>query len=346
MGTILPDATRHERRERSRHTRHKWIAISVAAVIVTATAAGIGLVLTDSNDSGAGAAANIRSTSSSSSTSSSTSTLPPTTTTTTLPPLAQPAAALSLPPFSGSLGPGSNPDIVRAYQQRLADLRFDPGPVDGIYDQAMTYAVEALEKLSGLERRGRIGIAEALTLAAFQFPQPLQPTGEANRTEIDVTKQVITLYENYQVRLITTTSTGSGERYCFNTPRVNPTQRICEVATTPSGRFTYTRLVKGWDKSPLGQLYQPYYFNGGIAVHGYSSVPTSPASHGCTRIPMHIAEYFPILVKVGDPVYVFGGAPAEILSSVPIAARAPATPPPVPPATTPPTAPPVTPPST
>jgi lipoprotein-anchoring transpeptidase ErfK/SrfK len=73
--------------------------------------------------------------------------------------------------------------------------------------------------------------------------------------------------------------------------------------------------VKGWDKSPLGQLYQPYYFNGGIAVHGYSSVPTTPASHGCARIPMHIAQYFPLLVKVGDPVYVFGGQPAEILSS-------------------------------
>ena len=24
---------------------------------------------------------------------------------------------------------------------------------------------------------------------------------------------------------------------------------------------------------PLGQLYQPYYFNGGIAVHGAPSVP-------------------------------------------------------------------------
>ena len=30
---------------------------------------------------------------------------------------------------------------------------------------------------------------------------------------------------------------------------------------------------------------------------------------------MHIAEYFPLLVHVGDPVYVFGGQPAQILSS-------------------------------
>ena len=80
---------------------------------------------------------------------------------------------------------------------------------------------------------------------------------------------------------VTTTSTGSGERYCCNTPRVNPTRHVCELATTPSGRFTFKEFRNGWDKSPLGQLYNPFYFNGGIAVHGYQSVPASPASHGC-----------------------------------------------------------------
>jgi peptidoglycan hydrolase-like protein with peptidoglycan-binding domain len=227
--------------------------------------------------------------------------------------------------------------VVRAYQQRLLDLHFDPGPVDGNFGSAMTYAVEALQKAENLPRTGRLGVNEALILAAFQYPTPLQPAGEANRTEVDVTKQLITLYENYQVRLITTTSTGSGQHYCYDSPRVNPTRHICEVATTPSGRFTYTRFVSGWDKSPLGQLYQPYYFNGGIAVHGYTSVPTSPASHGCARIPMHIAEYFHTLVKVGDPVYVFGGQPAQILSSVAIGPppTTPTTAPAAPPATTP-----------
>ena len=129
------------------------------------------------------------------------------------------------------------------------------------------------------------------------------------------------------MRLITTTSSGSGERYCYNSPRVNPTRRICEDANTPSGRFAYTEYRDGWDKSPLGQLYNPFYFNGGIAVHGYESVPAYPASHGCTRIPMHIAEYFHTLVHVGDPVYVFGGTPANVVSSTPIAPAPPPTPP-------------------
>jgi hypothetical protein len=261
------------------------------------------------------------------------------TTTSTLPKLQQPEPTLLPALPDGSLGPGASGDIVRAYQQRLVDVHFDPGAVDGRYGGEMSYAVQALQKLMGVPRNGRIGPAEAATLATFQYPQPLQANGEPNRTEIDIAKQVITLYENYQVRLITTTSSGSGERYCYNTPRVNPTRRICEDANTPSGRFTYTEYRDGWDKSPLGQLYNPFYFNGGIAVHGYESVPASPASHGCTRIPMHIAEYFHTLVKVGDPVYVFGGTPANIVSSTPIAAPPPTAPPPPPP---PPTAPPVT----
>lgn len=264
----------------------------------------------------------------------------PETTTTTIPALVQPANVVLPPLPGGSIGPGSSGDVVRAYQQRFVDLHFDPGPVDGNYGTGTVYAVQALQKIMGAPRSGRIGAAEQATMQTFNYPAPLQPTGEANRTEIDVARQILTLYEGYQVRLITTTSTGSGVSYCYNSPRVNPTRRICEKANTPSGRFVFKEYRNGWDKSPLGQLYNPFYFNGGIAVHGYPTVPTTPASHGCARIPMNVAEYFHTLVHVGDPVYVFGGTPAQILSSSGIA---PAPPPTAPPATAPPAvAPPVT----
>jgi hypothetical protein len=49
------------------------------------------------------------------------------------------------------------------------------------------------------------------------------------------------------------------------------------------------------------------YFNYGVAVHGAYNVPLYPASHACVRIPMHIAKYFPSLVKRGDDVFVFDG---------------------------------------
>ncbi|MSV68945.1 MAG: L,D-transpeptidase family protein [Actinobacteria bacterium] len=158
--------------------------------------------------------------------------------------------------------------------------------------------------MMGAPVSGRLGEPERLALMNFQYPAPLKPDAEPNRTEIDITKQVMTLYIDRQVRLITTISTGSGKNYCY-TPFYK-TVRVCENANTPEGRFAYTYFVNAWHRSPLGQLYKPFYFNGGIAVHGYPDVPVRPASHGCTRIPMRVADYWSTLVAKGDAVYVIG----------------------------------------
>jgi peptidoglycan hydrolase-like protein with peptidoglycan-binding domain len=265
-----------------------------------------------------------------------TTTTAPAPTTTTLPPttIIQPPWA-ALPPVPGGVvGAGSRGPEVQAYEQRMADIRFDPGPVDGIYDQKTAYAAQTLQKYGGGVPNGRITDSDVFGLNFFQFKQPMVDPPEPNRTEIDIASQTLTLYENYQPRLITTMSSGSGENYCYNTPRVNPTSHVCEDANTPSGRYTFYEFRSGWDKSPLGQLYNPYYFNKGIAVHGYESVPTTPASHGCVRIPMHISEYFHDLVTRGDVVHVFGGEPANITSVTPLqpAPEPPPPPEPIPPA--------------
>ena len=52
-------------------------------------------------------------------------------------------------------------------------------------------------------------------------------------------------------------------------------------------------------------LYNPVYFTGGFAIHGAKSVPNHPASHGCVRVSMSIAEYFPSLVNDGEVIEVF-----------------------------------------
>jgi peptidoglycan hydrolase-like protein with peptidoglycan-binding domain len=248
-----------------------------------------------------------------------TTTTLPATTTTTLPALQQPAPAPELPivPLYGTIGPGSDPAVVAAFQQRLHDLKFDPGAVDGNYSQAMSYAVQAVQKIHGLDRNGRIGALERDLLVAWQYPPPVHHGAELDRTEIDIAKQVITLYKGNQVALITTTSTASGETFCYVTPKKAPTQRICEVATTPNGRYQYYFFYDGWQNGDLGSLYNPYYFFKGRAIHGYDSVPAEPASHGCSRIPMHIATYWHSLVTEGEAVYVDGG-PAngeQIISS-------------------------------
>ena len=255
-----------------------------------------------------------------------TTTVAPTTTTVTLPPtttapptdIIQPPWAALPPPPGGVVGPGSQGPEVQAYEQRLTDLRFDPGPADGVYDQKTVFAVHALQKLGDASPTGRITDRDVFALNFFQYKQPQASPVAPNRTEVDIVTQTLTLYENYQPKLLSTVSSGSGENYCYDTPRENPTGHVCEDANTPSGKYSFYEFRSGWDKSPLGELYNPYYFNKGIAVHGYESVPVTPASHGCVRIPMHIAEYFHDLVSRGDPVHVFGGRPANITSVTPI----------------------------
>jgi cell division septation protein DedD len=268
--------------------------------------------------------------SSSSSTSSSTTTLPPTTTTTILP-VVQPAPVV-LPPLAyGALRIGNRGDVVRAYEQRLKDLHFDPGPVDGYFDQDTRYAVVTVDKYLGLPRDGVITGAVQQGLQNWHWT-PAMPKAEGDRVEIDLDRQVLTLYRRWQPVLVTTTSTGSGEHFCGGTDG-------CQYAITPTGHFHFNYLHRGWDNGKLGKMWNPYYFNGGIAVHGLQSVPTYPASHGCARIPMHIADYFYTLVYRGMSVYVVGTPmkPGNLYVGPTIAPRpppttvAPPTPPPPPP---------------
>ena len=51
----------------------------------------------------------------------------------------------------------------------------------------------------------------------------------------------------------------------------------------------------------------PYYFNGGIAVHGLDvGADRTPRRTGAHGSRMDIAEYFPTLVTNGEAVYVVG----------------------------------------
>ncbi|AMX02519.1 L,D-transpeptidase family protein [Microbulbifer thermotolerans] len=45
-------------------------------------------------------------------------------------------------------------------------------------------------------------------------------------------------------------------------------------------------------------------FNGGIGLHASNNVPNYPASHGCVRMPPHMAQKFFQYVRVGTPVKV------------------------------------------
>jgi peptidoglycan hydrolase-like protein with peptidoglycan-binding domain len=252
-----------------------------------------------------------------------TTTVPrPTTTTTTAP--APPTTAPPAPaPSDGAARGSSGPEVV-ALQHRLTELHLDPGPPDGRFGGGTFAAVLAFQELAGIEPTGTVGPETRAALEAPPAVAPLVPGAEPDRVEVDLGRQLLLLWKGGQLRLVTHVSTGSGERYCAGGG--------CGTAVTPTGAFRFSWRYPGWRESRLGKLYNPVYFtSSGIAVHGSTSVPNYPASHGCVRIPMHIAEYFPSLVASGDAVYVVDGP-----GSVPPAApAAPAGPPPADPPTAP-----------
>jgi hypothetical protein len=284
------------RRGRSR----RFVLITIAVVVVIGASAGTVIALTNGTDGtaapGDGNLAAAHPTTTTSTTIATTTTMP--TTTTTIPPLRQPAAVILPPlPENGISWGDSGPEVL-AYEQRLKALHFDPGPVDGEFSQATQYAVVAVEKLYDQTRDGIIGPNVKFILENFNY-KAAKPKAEGDRVEIDLDTQVLTVYKRWQPILITTTSTGSGEHFCGG-------EDGCQYAITPAGKYHFYYLYNGWDDGKLGKMYNPYYFNGGIAVHGLASVPSYPASHGCARIPLDIAEYFPTLVSKGEAVYVVG----------------------------------------
>jgi lipoprotein-anchoring transpeptidase ErfK/SrfK len=67
------------------------------------------------------------------------------------------------------------------------------------------------------------------------------------------------------------------------------------------------REIDGLRRSRLGLLYRPKYFYKGVAMHGYTSVPSHPASHGCVRLtyPAMDLVWAETLAPIGTPVLVY-----------------------------------------
>lgn len=194
-----------------------------------------------------------------------TTTIPPTTTTTAPPP----------PGADGTLEPGESGDEVAGLQAHLGDLGYWLGNPDGTYGQLTRQAVMAFQKAEGLSRDGVAGPATLAALQGAGRQAPYDPSG--SHLEIDLERQILLVVVDGQTQWVLNTSTGNGEAY--GAPGGGTA-----VARTPTGSFTVQREIDGLREAPLGTLYRPKYFNGGIAIHGAGQIPAHPASHGCARV--------------------------------------------------------------
>ena len=65
---------------------------------------------------------------------------------------------------------------------------------------------------------------------------------------------------------------------------------------------TFQREVQGDRVGALGRMFNPVYFNYGIAMHGAGNVPLEPASHGCIRMHKTISNTFQLDMMKQRPV--------------------------------------------
>lgn len=211
-----------------------------------------------------------------------TTTEAPTTTTTTLPP---PSNVEVVGPAAEPLQAvgGHSGDATAAIQTRLLELGFWNSGADGKYGFTTKQAVMAFQKYIGLSPTGLVDQTTAGYLTNFGEKAHGQ-TDTGTLVEVDKAKQLLFIVQDGKTVWAFNTSTGSGIPY--EAPNKNdPTKIESGDAVTPEGLFHTTReRPEGWWDGDLGQIYRPKYFVGGIAVHGMTSVPNHPASHGCVRL--------------------------------------------------------------
>ncbi|MDH5521170.1 MAG: L,D-transpeptidase family protein [Acidimicrobiia bacterium] len=244
--------------------------------------------------------------------------------------------AIQKTPLGRTLGDGVTGSDVQMVQQRLKELAFEPGPVDGVYGNLTRQAVWAFEKLVlGTPRSEATGRVTPEMWDRMQDPikiQPRRPTGGlADHVEIYLPEQVMIVFHTDQPAVVTHISTGeladgatdftpwyeTAKEYCetitidtdidgslLPEPETKP---ICGRSYTPPGVFEAHRKVEGIRNGPLGSMWDPIYINQGIAIHGATNVPLAPASHGCIRVSKYLGANLQSMIELGDRVLIWDG---------------------------------------
>jgi L,D-transpeptidase catalytic domain/Putative peptidoglycan binding domain len=199
----------------------------------------------------------------------------------TVPAARKPAKRLYV--VRSSAGPGARGTNVRALQRRLADLGYLT-PVNGSYSGSTGRAVLAFRKVNGMSRSTYAGRAVFGKLARGGGGYKVRYPKLGKHAEFDWSRQVLVLARGAKPQIITHASSGKS-----STPTV-------------FGSFRFQRREPGTNSHGM---YYSTYFIGGYAIHGYPSVPSYPASHGCIRIPIPSAKRVYGWIDLGDPIRVY-----------------------------------------
>jgi N-acetylmuramoyl-L-alanine amidase len=181
---------------------------------------------------------------------------------------------------------GSRGAAARALHRRLKHLRVHVPGTGKVFSVRTFDSVVAFQKARGLVRTGVVGTNtwRALGLVRRFHPRYASPTPHI---EVDKGRQILMIVRRGVVIGIIPVSSGA-------------------TGNTPVGAWSIlwkAPATSTWLGSAI--LYRTMTFHGNFAIHGYYSVPTYPASHGCVRVPIWEADWLYDQSPVGERVYVY-----------------------------------------
>jgi hypothetical protein len=156
-----------------------------------------------------------------------------------------------------------------------------PG-VDDTFDAYTADAVLAFQEVHGLPRTGSVDDRFWQVLGTAGGP-PAARIHSGDHIEVDKTRQVLFEVRDGEVASVVHVSTGA-------------------TGNTPPGHWYVYSKGPGYNAKGM---FDSLFFLRGFAIHGYYSVPSYPASHGCVRTPIWFASGFYTRWSVGASVYVF-----------------------------------------
>ena len=178
----------------------------------------------------------------------------------------------------GDGGPG-----VELLQRQLSQLGYAVSR-SGSYDSATQRAVLAYRLVNRMSRTTRADhtIFERLFRGKGAFKLRYPSAGK--HVEADLSRQVVVLAQDGKPYRVYHTSSGKP-----STPTV-------------TGSYRFYRKDPGYNAE--GMYYSSYFIRG-YAIHGYHSVPTYNASHGCLRVAIASAQAIYNWIGLGDRIFVY-----------------------------------------
>ena len=155
-------------------------------------------------------------------------------------------------------------------------------PVTGYYDDATARGVLAFRKANELGRDGFATKQVFAMLARGNGAFKLRFPKAGKHVEFDWSRQVLVLARG-------------GKPY-----RTYHTSSGTPATPTVFGTFHFYLQTPGTNAK--GMVHSSYFI-GGYAIHGYASVPSYPASHGCLRVPIPNALQIFNWIDIGDTIY-------------------------------------------